>query len=188
MKNYFLHCCLFLVTSCALTNIHMNKTHEPKLKKTVLNKAIYIEVDYKPSKKVGVKKGGYGNETAEVYLDKAQSDWLKEALTAEFSAYGYEVLLKPNPRTPHLKVSINQLFVEPDVGFWAAKMVAICDLDVSLQTKDKKSYRRNFVELEESTELVWTDNDFITRFTGAVDNTLSSVVFNTHQFLASKDK
>ena len=186
LKIFSLALLAFLV-SCALTDIKIKHRYVAKSRKTTSEGKIYIFVNHKPSKKVGVKKGGYGNETASVYLGEAQSEWLKKAIISEFQAYGYEILPKPQSGIPSIHISINQLFVEPDIGFWSASIVGICDLSVKLKNSTNNKYKRNFVEIDESAEMVWTDNDFLNRFTGAVNNALTDIVIQTHTLLANKE-
>lgn len=178
-----------LLTSCTLLTHKIEKSHSPQLQQKVSSQlySVFIDIDPVPAKQVGIKKGGYNNDLAKVVLEKTKSDWIKDGLTAEFKAYGYEVLSTPAKNTPHVRISINQLFIEPSVMPWGATLVGICDLSVRVKTPSRGSFHRNFVETNESFEIYPSENDYEDRFTGAVNSAFSNIVVRTHELLTQKD-
>lgn len=166
----------FFVISCALTDIKITEKYVPKNLKTINDPVkVFLDVDNVESSKVGVKKGGYGNETAGVYLDMNKSDWVKKSLSLEMIAYGFDVVEKPQKDSIILNVKINQIFIEPDVSFWGADLVSIADLTVTASVPQKGTFRRTFVEYDGSSEMVWTDGDYKERFSGATRNVFSDI-------------
>lgn len=185
LKNAFVLFPLIL-SSCALTDIHIPHEYKAKSSKSIMKPyKVFIEVDNKESRVVGVKKGGHGNETAQVLLEKSQSEWVKLALEIELAAYGFTVINKPQKGAVRLKVFINQVFVEPGVQLTHANLVAISDLDVVATIPKGKKYRRNFVEYDSEGELVWTDSDFLERFHTATQNSFASIAKRLDELLRS---
>lgn len=173
---------IILISGCAITDIRMTDSYKPRSTKSLTApKEIFLEIDDRQSDIIGVKKNGYGHETANVYLNQAQSAWLKKALTAEFEAYGFTVSNTPKNDIIQVKGLINQLFVEPDVGFWQAKLYGISDLNVYAKIPGKGEYKRNFVEIEYSPEMVWTDGDFIERFHDVTSKSLADIAHRINE-------
>lgn len=188
MKNITLLMSLFLC-SCALTNINLKDQYTSSKKRSIkLPYQVFVKVDNQPSKKVGVKKGGYGNETAGVYLPESQSAWLKKAVEKEFYAHGFTVNEKRSAKDIKVNVEIVQLFVEPDVGFWATEVVAVTDLKVKVILPSKKVYQRNFIQVGSSAEMVWSDSDITNRFYESVGMCLNDVVVRVNELISTEKK
>ncbi|MFG1501095.1 YajG family lipoprotein [Halobacteriovorax sp. XZX-3] len=178
---------LLFLCSCAFTDVNIRNEYSSRtVKKTKNNVRVYVHVDNKESRTVGVKKNGYGVDTAQVYLPRAQSRWLKSAIENELGAQGFAIVANRKRSEVVLDVKINQLFVEPDVGFWAASLVGIADLNVRVKVKTGHEYERNFVEVEETTEMIWSDSDIAERFNGAVSMCLSDISVRLNELVKSK--
>ncbi|AYF43780.1 hypothetical protein BALOs_0770 [Halobacteriovorax sp. BALOs_7] len=179
---------LMFLCSCAFTDVNIQREYYSKsTEKSRSNTRVYVHVDNKEDRVVGVKKNGYGIDTAQVYLPTSQSRWLKDAIESELRIQGFIVSKFRKQSDVVLDVKINQLFVEPDVGFWAASLIGIADLNVRAKIKKGHEYERNFVEVERSTEMVWTDTDIKERFNGAVSMCLSDIAVRLRELLRSKN-
>jgi hypothetical protein len=109
---------------------------------------------------VGVKKNGYGMDSAYMFTKPKPQEWLTEAAKIELKGVGFNVEGE-NIDDPRIFFSVFQFFVEPDVGVWAADLTAVTILDVSVTLpRQGKIFQRRFVGESTDVEMVWLDSDF----------------------------
>jgi hypothetical protein len=105
----------------------------------------------------GIRKNGYGGETANMFIEPKGPELLKKILTMELQNAGFEIVPKSaNVDLPEMEMEVLQIFMEPEVGFFAGDVVSVVDANVIVKVKNK-SYRRRFKGIGETTTLVWTD-------------------------------
>ncbi|TGK96256.1 hypothetical protein EHQ30_06525 [Leptospira brenneri] len=108
----------------------------------------------------GIKKNGYGMETANMFTDPKGPVILKKILTLELQNAGIEIINKADSSDiPELKVEVLKLFMEPEVGFFAGDIVTVTDANIYLKIKGK-TYKRRFTGIGEETTIMGTDYFF----------------------------
>jgi len=165
----FLAVCTWAFAGCAVTNYTMNKPYSPgqQLDSPIseTKSIVWEKLELNPTLRnepeaVGVKKNGYGMDTAYVFTNPKPQEWLAEAAKLEFKGVGLNVG-GGNADDPSISIIADQFFVEPNVGFWGADLTAVTILDVSVTLpKQGKMFQRRFVGEDTSFEMAWLDSDF----------------------------
>ncbi len=123
---------LFAIGSgCALTDIQVRPTYAAMTQRCVQGDPPLILDklgDRRPQRhRVGIKKNGYGWETASVYMGSADEPmrWLRAALASELTAAGFRVLKRPLEPTEGLALTVlvEQFYAEPQMSISRARMV-----------------------------------------------------------------
>jgi len=183
----------FFLTGCAVTNYTMpTPSYQPSFNKIESSGkyAIFTKIDYQPvfqnePKAIGVKKNGYGQETARIYLSENIEDWLKKSFEQELRAAGFNVIDTRKNKVVNMTLNVRQLFVEPWVGFWSADVIGILKIEVKVEVPDKDSYYiRKFVTYDKLTTIAWPDFVFETRIANIVQRTIPEIVKETILLLA----
>lgn len=105
----------------------------------------------------GIRKNGYGMETAHMFTNPKGPEILKKILTLELQNAGIEIVSKSDSSDlPQLEIEVLKLFMEPEVGFFAGDVVTITDANIYL-TINGKMYKRRFKGIGEVTTIAWTD-------------------------------
>jgi len=138
---------------CALTDARIELPYTPGgTRCSVTNSAVQIteimDTRREPDR-IGVKKNGYGTDTASYYLEDGYGSlpaWVRAALTEELSFGGLEVSQEDFPREdlPRISVNLRQFFVEPSVGTWLIDVHALVLLEVTATMPDGRQYARLF--------------------------------------------
>ena len=95
--------------------------------------------------RIGVKKNGYGNETASVFLEADRGTapaWVHQALGGELAAAGLAVSVMPGPQDERISVTLKQFFVEPRIDMWVIELHGIVLLDLEVRLTDGRRYTR----------------------------------------------
>jgi uncharacterized lipoprotein YajG len=183
----------FFLTGCAVTNYTMPApSYQPSFNKIESSGkyAIFTKIDYQPvfqnePKAIGVKKNGYGQEMARIYLSENIEDWLKKSFEQELKAAGFNVVDTRKNEVVNMTLNVRQLFVEPWVGFWSADVIGILKIEVKVEVPDKDSYYiRKFVTYDKLTTIAWPDFVFETRIANLVQRTIPEIVKETILLLA----
>lgn len=183
----------FFLTGCAVTNYTMQApSYQPSFNKIESSGkyAIFTKIDYQPvfqnePKAIGVKKNGYGQETARIYLSENIEEWLKKSFEQELRAAGFNVIDTRKNKVVNMTLNVRQLFVEPWVGFWSADVIGILKIEVKVEVPDKDSYYiRKFVTYDKLTTIAWPDFVFETRIVNIVQRTIPEIVKETILLLA----
>jgi uncharacterized lipoprotein YajG len=120
----------------------------------------------------GVKKNGYGQDSASIFTEPKPDQIVQQALAAELASAGFNV----GKGSPNLvRVEIHQFFIEPEVGFWAADVYAVVDATVSVTLEPGKMKRR-FNGIGKVTTLVWADGSYREAFQLALQDFLGKCV------------
>jgi hypothetical protein len=156
---------LLVMEGCVLIdgNIEGRYQASPIKNKSFAIPIVLAPLEYVPTMKndetaVGVKKNGYGMETAKMILEPSPQRWLHDAVVAELAA----VQVKPVAFTgsePMVKFKVEQFFVEPAVGFWGADVTGRTTVVVQIYWPTvHRMFERRFVGAEESFEMLWLDS------------------------------
>jgi uncharacterized lipoprotein YajG len=174
---------LFL-SSCALNNHVIQAQYQPTLHKidgsekySVFTKVNYLPVFQNDPKAIGVKKNGYGIETARIYMSENVEDWIKKSFDQELGGAGFNVVNSQNNNVVKITLDVRQIFVEPWVGFWSCDVIGIMTIEAKLDSPNKGSYFvRKFVTYDKLTTIVWLDSMHETRIINVVQNTIPEIV------------
>ncbi|OPY06706.1 MAG: hypothetical protein A4E66_02145 [Syntrophus sp. PtaB.Bin001] len=189
----FLVAMIIFLSSCALNNHTIQTPYQPTLHKIEGSEkySVFTKVDYQPvfqndPKAVGVKKNGYGFETARIYMAENVEDWLKKAFDKELKSAGLDVVNSQNNNAIKITLDVRQIFVEPWVGFWSCDVIGILKIEVKLDSPNKDSYFiRKFVTYDKLTTIVWLDSMHETRIINVVQKTIPEIVKEINLLLAS---
>jgi hypothetical protein len=148
-----------------------------KLKPTIRNKP----------QAVGVKKNGYGMDTAYVFTDPKARRWLTNAAKLELKSVGLDVS-GGNTDDPSISITADQFFVEPDVGFWGADLTAVTILDVSITLpRQGKTFKRRFVGEDSSFAIAWPDFLFESRLLKSAQLAFHQAAEETRKLIDKED-
>ena len=95
--------------------------------------------------RIGVKKNGYGKETARDFLsaDKGIApEWAYRALVGALRAAGLEVTARPGPKDELIMVTLKQFFVEPRIDAWYLELHGVVLMELEVHLSDGRRYAR----------------------------------------------
>jgi hypothetical protein len=158
---------VLLGESCALTNADLELTYVPSLARCrVAERDLQFVgiADARPEPgRIGVKKNGYGVDTASYYLAETQEGlpgWTKRAFVGELQSGGFEVsqgsLLLSG--LPQISLTLRQFFVEPMPGTWLVEVHALVLLEVTVTMADGRQFARLFKGYHQTSGLLILDN------------------------------
>lgn len=115
------------------------------------------------TKRCGMQRSGYGDETASAYCEGDPAQWIATLLAAELEASGFTVLSSPEgARDSALKIEgvLLKLFAEPVIGPWLTAIET--DLSVKLVATSRSGLRaeRTFFVKGDRESIVWTQGTF----------------------------
>lgn len=182
-----------LFSGCALNNYTIEQPYQPVLQKfdgaekySVSSKVSFQPVFADDPKVVAVKKNAYGIETARIYLFENVEGWLQKAFDKELNMAGFNL---NNSNKIKVTLKVEQLFVEPWVGFLSADLVGIFKAEAKVQLPKKDSYYiRRFVMLERSASMVWTDGKMEEKFLQVAQKGVSEIVKEISWLILEKKK
>ncbi len=97
---------------------------------------------------VGVKRDGYGNERGQVSLAPSVGEYVHEALAAELQRHGVRLASDVSAGVARLSVSVDQLFIEPEVTAIGPRFVGVLVVTAELELPDGgERFRRRFVSV-----------------------------------------
>lgn len=138
---------------CLLTNANLELPHAPGGKRCAVPGASVRVVglyDARPEReRIGVKKNGYGEDSASYYLDKAYGglpDWVESALVEELSSGGFQVAVGDAPQDglPRISLTLRQFFIEPEMSSFLIVVHGLVLLEVAATMPDGRQFVRLF--------------------------------------------
>jgi len=156
---------LFALNGCAFTDYTISQRGRFQASPTQIIKptAFTLSVSYIPTlpsqpNAVGVKKNGYGWETASLNFDTDPQSWMRESIEDALTKSGFVKEQSSKGDAVDINVVVSQVFVEPGVGFWSADLASISAFEVTVTFPKKgKSFKRKFVGKSSESAMIWTD-------------------------------
>jgi hypothetical protein len=157
------------LSGCALADVHL-KAPPSGLEKPIpggSQRQVIVAVPFSEARQItkrcGMQKGGYGNETADAICQGDPAQWLAELLAHELAASGFVVLpAESGARDGALKIEgvLLKIFAEPVVGFWTTTVET--DLSVKLVATSRTGLRaeRTFFVKGEMESIIWPQGIF----------------------------
>ena len=185
---------LLFLSNCALTNYEIQREYQftvPKLDNTE-KYYLYTKVNYQPvftedPKAVGVKKNGYGSETARIYLSEDAKDWIQKALDQELKSAGFNVESIYHSNDIKITLNVMQFFVEPWVGFWTTDVIGKLKIEAVVQFPNNDMYYvRKFVSYDKTTTMAWPDGVLEERIINIAQENIPQIVKEIHALVLSK--
>ena len=169
---------LALLGGCATVDSTIAIAHERPIPATHLSTAREVSVETMRTvpatgiDREGVKKNGFGQDSASIFTEPKPDQIVQQALAAELGRAGFNV----GKGSPNLvRVEIHQFFVEPEVGIWAGDVYAVVDATVSVSLEASKVKRR-FNGIGKVTTLIWADGSYQEAFQLALQDFLGKCV------------
>jgi hypothetical protein len=171
-----------------LNNYEIQRSYQttvPKLDKTE-SYSLYTIVNENPvfiddPKAIGVKKNGYGWETARIYLVETVGYWIKDAFDQELKSAGFIVEDKFNAGDIKIVLNVLQFFVEPWVGVWTSDLIGTLKIQVEVHFPNKEVfYVRKFTSYDKSTTMVWPDGMFEDKIINVAQGNIPQIVKEIH--------
>ena len=169
---------LALLGGCATVDSTIAVAHEKPIAATHLKVTREVSVETvrlaaAPGiEREGVKKNGYGQDSASIFTDPKPDRIVQQALVSELGRAGFNV----GEASPNLiRVDIRQFFAEPEVGVWAADVYAVVDATVSVTLQANKVKRR-FTGIGKITTMFWADGSYHDAFELALQDFFSKCV------------
>lgn len=169
---------LAFLGGCATVDSTIAVAHEKPIAATRLSAAREVSVETVRTAaatgvdRQGVKKNGYGVDTANVFTDPKPDQIVQQALAAELGRAGFNVG-KDSPNA--IRVEIHQFFAEPEVGMFAGDVFALIDATVSV-TRGSDKVKRRFNGIGKVTTMVWADGSFRDAYQLALQDFLGKCV------------
>lgn len=104
----------------------------------------------------GIRKNGYGMETAHMFTDPKGPELLKKVVTMELQNAGFDIVQEKNNRNPEIEIEVNKVFMEPEVGFFAGDVVTVVDAVIIVKI-NQKEFRRRFKGIGSVRTIAWID-------------------------------
>lgn len=177
-----------LFSGCAITNHVIEQSYQPTLKKIEGSEkySVFTKVNFQPvfindPKAIGVKKNGYGSETARIYLFENVEDWLKKGFDQELNAAGFNVANSQNNKIVKITLDVRQFFIEPWVGFWSCDLIGTLKIEAKVELPNNDLYYvRKFVAYDKLTTMVWPDSLYETRILNVAQKSIPEIVREIH--------
>jgi len=144
-----------MCSSCAIVDATFEPTYVPRLPACAAQGRTVVltqPVDQRPEKElIGIKKNGYGNESASIYIEAGPADvpgWVNDALAKELETSGVTVVRSPEPAplgAPTITVVVRQFFVEPKLGALGGDIYGQVAIILEVLTPQGIQYERLFV-------------------------------------------
>jgi len=169
---------LALLGGCATVDSTIAVAHEKPIAATRLSAAREVSVETVRTAAAtgidrdGVKKNGFGQDSASIFTEPRPDRIVQQALAAELGRAGFNV---GKSSANIIRVEIHQFFAEPEVGIFAGDVYAVVDATVSVGLEPSKMKRR-FNGIGKVTTLVWADGSYQEAYQLALDDFLSKCV------------
>lgn len=152
-------CLLVLFTSgCAFTQANLNVKYDSQNARSgplSSIKPVVVDIqdftDTRAEKyKIGHKRNGFGQQTADIVTEKPVPAIVKEAIAAEFSKNGHLVVDKDN--TFAISGEITSFWFDTQANFWTIEFMGTVGIDLSVKAKGtgavlyKQSYQGHYNE------------------------------------------
>jgi hypothetical protein len=170
---------------CAFSDLTLAPPRRPEdapASRRGANRAIVVMApftDARPQSRCGMKKNGYNSESADVFCQVGPDIFLPRLLAEELRAAGFHVLVdrsRAGPEVPVVRGVVEQLFVEPKVGFFSSAMEA--DVAIVLRVElphGRVAIRRFFAKGAEATLLSPDENMALAQSSAVREMMLNSV-------------
>ena len=196
-RFYFLAVCAWTFAGCAITNFTIDEPYSLEAKQdstsSEVKRIAWHRLELKPTLRnepdaVGVKKNGYGMDSAYVFTNPRPRKWLTKAALLEFKNVGLE-MGGTKADDPNISIIADQFFVEPDVGFWGADVTAVTILDVTvILPKQGKKFQRRFVGEDSAFTMAWPDFFFENRLIKSAQLAFHEAAQETRKLINNKGR
>ena len=169
---------LALLAGCATVDSTIAVAHEKPIAAVHLSAAREVSVEAvrtaaaTGTDRQGVKKNGFGQDTASIFTEPKPDQIVQQALAAELGRAGFN-FGKGSPDA--ILVEIHQFFAEPEVGMFAGDVFAVVDATVSV-TRGSGKVKRRFNGIGKVTTLVWSDGSYRDAYQLALQDFLGKCV------------
>lgn len=153
-QSYFLNCAL---SEGTLMPSHPKAVADvEKLSKPISLKINTVEFP-EFNGKVGIRKGGYGNEFPNVKIDSVPKPEIifMKALELELKEAGFNIV--ESKADYEISLVILKYFSEPEVGLFAGELFANAKAEIFVKMKNGKIYKRKIMGVGNVVTLAWTD-------------------------------
>ncbi|TGM82432.1 hypothetical protein EHR01_06535 [Leptospira mtsangambouensis] len=150
---------------CILTSKTFEYKYENPIYSEKTNKNITISVNYSESYKSfsrnkitfqGIFKDGFGIERGYIFINPQAEEIVKNLFITELKNSGFTITNLPSNDNPEIEIQVNQMFIEPEVGFFVIDAIAVIDINIFVHFKNK-SFNRRFKAIGEATILLQPD-------------------------------
>lgn len=110
-------------SGCALTRLMVQDPYDPEPSRADRGHGRTVSIalpwanEREQSHRCGMKRNGYGFDTADVVCDTQPEEFLAQRLRARLAAAGFQVVDDPAAATWQVNGVVTQFFMAPDVGF-----------------------------------------------------------------------
>lgn len=159
---------LSLSTGCAFMNAEIHRTPPNGTLPTTIGRGREVLVDLpfpegrRKLGRCGMKKNGYGMDSADILCSEAPGSWVGHALAAGLVRAGFRVLTPtspPGPSTVIVRGTVSQFFVEPNIRMWDAAFEANIGLTLVLTSQSGLVATRRFYVKGEHDSQHQTEDD-----------------------------
>ena len=173
------HC----LAGCAFVDAHLKPDYQPLASQcprpgqAVLLSSVNDERMNRP--RIGVKKNGYGWETAGVFLvhPGGAAGWVREALAAELEKSGFK-LADNAAMVKHMVISttLRELFVDVEMKMFSPQMHALILLEVDVVFPDGRRFRRLFKGYQQDSMSLGLESEYVSVLLKAANEVFGKVM------------
>lgn len=148
---------------CAYVDSTLTLSHMPVMEQAVSTPyPVFLArvSDRRPSQnRIGCKKGGWGSESADLFLDVRLGDWFGGVMNEEFRRAGLN-LAPDDPQAARIEVDLLDFFVEPEINFGSKHLFAVVHAEVTVRLPKGTTFARRFAAHTDDTFLMITDGSY----------------------------
>jgi uncharacterized lipoprotein YajG len=104
--------------------------------------------------RIGIKKNGYGMETANIYADGSVDTWLRDSFAATLVDAGYKPASAEMPATWRMRLRVLDVFTENTPQAWDVQYGARVSVELVVTTTDGRTWARRFTGLEMESRVI----------------------------------
>lgn len=174
---------------CAYMDSTLTLAHTPVMEKTISTPyPVFLArvSDRRPNQnRIGCKKGGWGSESADLFLDVQLTDWFGGVMNEEFQRAGLNLTPK-DPQAARIEVDLLDFFVEPEVGFGSLHLFAVVHAEVTVRLPAGTIFARRFAAHTDETFMMVTDGSYTKMLEEAMMNWMAEAVVEVLRLLQSQ--
>lgn len=176
-------------TGCAYMDSTLTLAHTPVMEKTISTPyPVFLTrvSDRRPDRnRIGCKKGGWGSESANLFLDVKLTDWFGGVMNEEFRRSGLN-LAPDDPQAARIEVDLLDFFVEPEVNFGSYHLYAIVHAEVSVRLPKGTTFARRFAAHADESFMMVTDGSYTKMLEEVMMNWMAEAVVEILRLLQSQ--
>lgn len=146
------------LSSCAIVDSKIKIDYAPRSTPQLLpgrpRFSVAVPLNQTRLPRQGIKKNGYGMETADIYTDPHPEIIVFNALLFTLQKAGATI---SENRYPRLELELLDFFAEPEVGFFGADVYAVADARIRVVYAPDRQYTRRIKGIGKYVTLVWPD-------------------------------